>query len=425
MQNPPSFNLDQAIAAWRDELARQPGLTPADLRELEAHLRDGFAEFKAKGLADDEAFQLARKRVGPSGAVAAEFAKASPGQVGASRLFWVVFGLFLFASYDDIITCFHYWLFKFSASVGLVGPELYRHPQFPVFSPYHELFGYGVAIYWLVRGVPQFLAHAASSRNRVATFGIATILVTSLSGVPLWQTNHAIRIFLLLFAWMLAPSPGRPSSQRRWRWLVFGATFLVVFGVFVGYVVSATPEYVATATVKIVRSDASVSSDPQGVAAYLREMEASALALRVADLLSPDDRQAFLAPFTSSNPSNPDANLVDRLLSRRTAAPGRVAYILQVSVEHPDPRLAAVVTDDFARAFVETQNANPQLAAKGVKFQSLNDASGNVFQSEPKAVLLLTAGLFFGLLAAFVVAALLPLVWESLRFRSAPPQLAT
>jgi len=75
MEPQPRFNLDQAVAAWRAELASHPGPAPEDLRTLEAHLRDGIAALQGGQLSDEEAFLIAQHRVGQAPAVAGEFAK--------------------------------------------------------------------------------------------------------------------------------------------------------------------------------------------------------------------------------------------------------------------------------------------------------------------------------------------------------------
>lgn len=58
------FDLSTSIERWRNELAVQRNLSPDTRRELEAHLRDSIAELKRRGFSEDEAFLLARKRIG-------------------------------------------------------------------------------------------------------------------------------------------------------------------------------------------------------------------------------------------------------------------------------------------------------------------------------------------------------------------------
>jgi len=122
METPPGFNLDHAVAQWRDELARQPGLTPADLRELEAHLRDGFAELRKNSIREEEAFHLACERLGPSQPVAGEFAKAKPARVWVPRVFCLTF-LIVFGAFAAVAFLSTPWYLA-SATVKLVHAEI-------------------------------------------------------------------------------------------------------------------------------------------------------------------------------------------------------------------------------------------------------------------------------------------------------------
>jgi len=86
------FRLDEAIAAWRREIADADTLRAIDIAELETHLRDGYADLRACGLADDEAFLIARRRLGATEGVA-EFAKVNPDSVWVVRAKWMLLGV--------------------------------------------------------------------------------------------------------------------------------------------------------------------------------------------------------------------------------------------------------------------------------------------------------------------------------------------
>ena len=66
MENQTRFDLNAAIESWRQELAGQLNLASDDRRELEAHLRDSIAEFRQRGLNEEESFWLARDACGPA-----------------------------------------------------------------------------------------------------------------------------------------------------------------------------------------------------------------------------------------------------------------------------------------------------------------------------------------------------------------------
>ena len=67
--------LEEQFTQWRNWLRRRPAISPSDVDELEAHLRDQVAELVDAGLAPDEAFLVAVKRMGNLDAVSREFAR--------------------------------------------------------------------------------------------------------------------------------------------------------------------------------------------------------------------------------------------------------------------------------------------------------------------------------------------------------------
>lgn len=67
-------DLETEIRSWRGYLQRRQAIAPADLDELEDHLRGEIAERLSSGLDDDEAFLVAIKRMGNLDAISREFA---------------------------------------------------------------------------------------------------------------------------------------------------------------------------------------------------------------------------------------------------------------------------------------------------------------------------------------------------------------
>lgn len=68
--------LEEQIAQWRAYVRRRQGLHGPDVEELEGHLRDQLAALTEAGLAGDEAFLVAVKRMGSLDALSREFARA-------------------------------------------------------------------------------------------------------------------------------------------------------------------------------------------------------------------------------------------------------------------------------------------------------------------------------------------------------------
>src|SRR6187397_3410398 len=67
--------LEAEIAEWRAFVRRRPAVDGRDVDELEAHLRDQIADLDAVGLAADEAFLVAVKRMGDLDTLSREFAR--------------------------------------------------------------------------------------------------------------------------------------------------------------------------------------------------------------------------------------------------------------------------------------------------------------------------------------------------------------
>jgi hypothetical protein len=71
----PHAELEAQIDRWRGYVQRSQAISPADVDELEDHLREQIAERQATGLDDEEAFLVAIKRLGNLDAVSHEFAR--------------------------------------------------------------------------------------------------------------------------------------------------------------------------------------------------------------------------------------------------------------------------------------------------------------------------------------------------------------
>ena len=67
--------LEEQIAQWRTYLRRRQAIHPVDVYELEDHLRGQLASLVDVGLAGDEAFLVAVKRLGDLDALSREFAR--------------------------------------------------------------------------------------------------------------------------------------------------------------------------------------------------------------------------------------------------------------------------------------------------------------------------------------------------------------
>ena len=67
-------SLEDRIGEWRQYFLRRQAVRPADIDELEDHLRSQVNALRKAGLSDDEAFLVAVKRLGDMDSVSREFA---------------------------------------------------------------------------------------------------------------------------------------------------------------------------------------------------------------------------------------------------------------------------------------------------------------------------------------------------------------
>jgi hypothetical protein len=74
-------SVEAQIAEWRAYVVRSPSVNGHDVDELEDHLRHQIAELNAAGLAEDEAFLVAVKRMGDLDTLSREFAREHSGRL--------------------------------------------------------------------------------------------------------------------------------------------------------------------------------------------------------------------------------------------------------------------------------------------------------------------------------------------------------
>src|SRR5919199_3000169 len=70
-----AVSLEEQIDQWRSYLRRRQAIHSVDVAELEDHLREQVAGLVEAGLAADEAFLVAVKRMGALDALSREFAR--------------------------------------------------------------------------------------------------------------------------------------------------------------------------------------------------------------------------------------------------------------------------------------------------------------------------------------------------------------
>ncbi len=106
-------DVEKQIAQWRDSLACSETMRDSDVDELENHLREELETLSTSGLSPNEAFFVARRRLGDTAALEAEFAKAHPHRRLGHHLFWMVVGVLtarLFGTVCMLVSNASIWL---------------------------------------------------------------------------------------------------------------------------------------------------------------------------------------------------------------------------------------------------------------------------------------------------------------------------
>jgi hypothetical protein len=93
METTTSFDLNQAISRWRENVAHSPAFHNENLNELESHLRDSIAALQERGLSGEEAFLVGTKRLGKDDLLQKEFAKINQPAVWLDRTLWMLIGV--------------------------------------------------------------------------------------------------------------------------------------------------------------------------------------------------------------------------------------------------------------------------------------------------------------------------------------------
>jgi hypothetical protein len=227
-----NFNLTAAVETWRNELAAQPQLTQDDRRELERHLTDSMADYRGRGLADDEAFWLARRRIGQPQQLADEYEyeKANPVNVWRQRIFWIALAIFVWRLFSNIVS-----VVTFAAVAAVPGHGYVEWANFAQML----VFGLVPVLFFVLaaRGklVPQLqkLPDLIRDRRRLAlTIFSLTILMISIRTVAFWILDGGVS--------------GRMSFSMQ-VWSGLDALNDILLGLAVIWVMPAEPKALRTA----------------------------------------------------------------------------------------------------------------------------------------------------------------------------------
>ena len=147
------FDLDQKIEEWFLNLQQNKSISPEDAEELKSHLESSIDDLLSLGLAKEEAFLVAKLRLGDSQMIDAEYTKVNSTFIWRRRFIWLVSGYFLFSAIPSIINIATFPIHYFQVNSLLFRIDFLFGSQilipYPIFL--FALFLLGVGLVYLLR----------------------------------------------------------------------------------------------------------------------------------------------------------------------------------------------------------------------------------------------------------------------------------
>ena len=122
MEPKSEFNLRDHLNAWKSEICSSKSMDESNYTELESHLLENMDQLKFAGLTEEEAYLLARRRLGETGFLAHEFGKVNKLKILTGRIIDFVTGIMLYLIITSIGGIIANGIFYSSPFLG-VDPE--------------------------------------------------------------------------------------------------------------------------------------------------------------------------------------------------------------------------------------------------------------------------------------------------------------
>jgi hypothetical protein len=186
-------DLERQIEQWRAGLADSETLASGDIRELESHLREEMDHLKSQGLSGEEAFLVARHRLGDTAHLEQEFAKVNPHRWLVSRLCWIMAGILLWMVAGSVGAAVSTVLLWFGCLhvLGTTGLTVIRS----VLPPAAMAAVIAAGLWWYSRYTRTGLSPGHSlSRARVVALALGSLLLVQVAfglnmGMRVWMAR--------------------------------------------------------------------------------------------------------------------------------------------------------------------------------------------------------------------------------------------
>lgn len=124
MERKNEFNLKDSLQQWQYGLRAERSFTEENIAELQSHLLDNMDELKEKELPEEEAFLLAKYRLGAAPELAGDFRKINKGMIWKERICLMVLGFTGFLFFNTFMLTVSYWYLFMVVDMGFLPNEL-------------------------------------------------------------------------------------------------------------------------------------------------------------------------------------------------------------------------------------------------------------------------------------------------------------
>lgn len=120
MENRTQFSLEKEIKQWRSEFSNSSSFSDDNVEELETHLLDEISALNEKGLTYEEAFWIAKNRIGSTSVLQQEYKKVNKSLDLYNKIIPYVKGTLIFSVIFSIFEIVHILLLNATFSIGIL-----------------------------------------------------------------------------------------------------------------------------------------------------------------------------------------------------------------------------------------------------------------------------------------------------------------
>lgn len=119
MANQAPFDLDNSVTQWKNTVSKDPSFTKENIDELEDHLLDEIQNLNRLGLAQEESFMIAKRRIGEFEVLGQEYGKINKKIYFYRRVLPYLKGMLCFLAFSKFLKLLATLFITITAGLGL------------------------------------------------------------------------------------------------------------------------------------------------------------------------------------------------------------------------------------------------------------------------------------------------------------------